>query len=560
MNKILINGYALQLLIAFLLAFLTSIEHSQSSTFALSRTSECKIDMSDAIESGDSNKFLKFLSENQIESGPFTLCIQGPGGSYSELAPLIDKFFELNVSTYLRPNTVCYSACALLFMAGSYSESSGETIRLPSRRMDVTAKLGFHAPYLDAKDLAVPPDKINIVYSLGVQAVASLLKRNEDGIFPTTLIVELLSKGPNEVILVDNIQKAGRWKISLSGYKMPPSIDLSYILQSCYAVSNWVDIISSTAPYSPEDETIGSSDAQAIDKEAAALEVGKSLFITKYNNTTRFRITTGFGGEASYACIVNIYRANRKFRIKAEYASIDQDEGTSAQSFDKSASDSANEQDSFWSDVIFNPDWIGYDGRTKLATVSGSNSGAPPNFNRQILNLLPPTSTPDKPKSTNMSQEQENSAFTILPNTDLDGEQITRIPANNMMKCRDLCSINAKCESFTFDKWNGVCFLKNQTRNTFVQAKTISGRRSNLPPTVASTSPIQFSRYHNKSFYDKPYKQGSSRTFDECQRVCRFDNICIALSYKESSETCFLFDNVNAYQDGFGIESAAKRQ
>jgi hypothetical protein len=544
------------ILFALFMTLFFCIPHARSSTLSLSNRPECRIVMSGAIEAGDSGKFSKFVSDNSLSQSPLTVCLEGPGGDYSELAPFIDVFFGMNVSTYVRANTSCFSACALLFMAGSYSESPGETTRLPSRRMDVTANLGFHAPYLDAKDLAVPPDKINFVYSLGVQAVASLLKRNEDGIFPTTLIVELLSKGPNEVILVDTVEKAGRWKISLAGYKMPNSIDLTYILNGCYAVSGWVDAISSTAP--ALSDAIVDAAAANTEKEAAELELGKTLFVSQYQNTTRFRITTGFGGEASYDCVVNIYRTARKFRIKVEYASLEKDDGTTAQAFNETATNASDDEDSFWSDVIFHPDWVGFEAQSKLPALSGTRDANAPPYANRIMSLM--AQKPAPAAVTTQPRSFSAPTFTMIPNADLDGDLVARMPGSDVTSCANACTNNAACEAFTFDKWNGICFMKHDPQNRSLQAKAMSGIKPGIGPVLSKTTAIQLSRYHNKVFLDQFYKRGMTHNFDECQNSCEKDSKCVALSYKTETRLCALFETVNAYQDGPGVESAAKRQ
>jgi hypothetical protein len=102
----------------------------------------------------------------------------------------------------IEPNAICYSACALIFMAGNWTF---EGQYFPDRILHVTGQLGFHAPYIKG----VPQKTycsldLEAAYKASIQGIRNLMKlgqehRVSNDFMPKTLIVAMLDKGPNEL-------------------------------------------------------------------------------------------------------------------------------------------------------------------------------------------------------------------------------------------------------------------------------------------------------------------------------------------------------------------------
>lgn len=242
-------------------------------THSGSRT--CAYSLSGDIAPGD----LESLAESGIKAGE-TLCLDSRGGAFGVGLDIAEWLVSRNIETVLVADAKCYSACALIFMGGS----DWEEIFLPRRRMDLSAKLGFHAPYLVLPDVNFTSQDIGQAYGIGLRAVARMMKLGEDrggeGFIANKVILELLSRGPSELYYVDNILKANELGIALDG--VPKSM--------------WTERDGCNA-------CIVKNEGRAVEgvceHRAAVSKIGKS--------TTQF-IFDGFAGEGAYSCAIRTER------------------------------------------------------------------------------------------------------------------------------------------------------------------------------------------------------------------------------------------------------------
>jgi hypothetical protein len=77
-----------------------------------------------------------------------TLSMSGPGGLVAPTLKLGRALRTKGVTTVVEAGKKCYSACALLFLAGRARIFNDEPLGFPS----VFAEVGFHAPYIMSKD------------------------------------------------------------------------------------------------------------------------------------------------------------------------------------------------------------------------------------------------------------------------------------------------------------------------------------------------------------------------------------------------------------------------
>ena len=240
----------------------------------------CQIEIVGEIESGDTETLALVLQEAST-NGVLTLCLNSPGGEYFEALKMIKLILDRDssIGTLLPDGAQCYSACALLFLAGHYERKNGVE---PLRRLSVSAKLGFHSPYINPGATVSDPALLARAHQAGIQAIGELLSLSRDNLYPESLLIEVLSKGPTEFFNIDTIDKAGKWSIDLVGFKRPQKLDSRMVFQACANAMDW------TAP----------GFSQSNDEMASPLQFRNGLARVQFG---------GFGDEALWTCVADVY-------------------------------------------------------------------------------------------------------------------------------------------------------------------------------------------------------------------------------------------------------------
>lgn len=158
-----------------------------------------------------------------------------------------------NVGTVIEADKGCYSACALVFMAGN---RTGPLYRFPERYLHVKGKLGFHAPFLDGLPKGqYDRDTVLNAFRSAQRGTDQLIEAfsvpaGGTNSVPTSpwvhqsLFKLLLSQDPESFLLIDTIDKAGRWGISLYGYRQPEvtkTIDFEALKRACWNMRSWMN-------------------------------------------------------------------------------------------------------------------------------------------------------------------------------------------------------------------------------------------------------------------------------------------------------------------------------
>jgi hypothetical protein len=160
------------------------------------------------------------------------LCFDSPGGDFVEGMKIANLVLG-TTPTSLEPNKQCLSACAFIFMAGTLN---GSNVNQPDRGMHVSAKLGFHAPFLDSRWL--PPTGYSATDIVDAHRSARLAAQRLIDVFvrashhtfafqkdlwiKPSLLRAALAKDADEFFYVDTIGKAGNFAIELLGVGAPP--------------------------------------------------------------------------------------------------------------------------------------------------------------------------------------------------------------------------------------------------------------------------------------------------------------------------------------------------
>ncbi len=201
---------------------------------------QCNIRFDGTIQTGDAQKLRKLLPDDRAYSGvPPVLCLNSPGGSYEEGLKIAKFLLAANVSTGIERGAHCFSACAIIFMAGN---TQIEGFLLRRRRLHVLGTLGFHAPYVRPGQATYTSEQLQTMYQEGLRAIGRLIAlepgHRNDEFFPKQLIVEMLKHGPDDAFLVDTVGKAIEFSIEVAGVREPRNFDEISVQMLCNVCDN----------------------------------------------------------------------------------------------------------------------------------------------------------------------------------------------------------------------------------------------------------------------------------------------------------------------------------
>ncbi|EAQ29847.1 hypothetical protein NAP1_03705 [Erythrobacter sp. NAP1] len=146
------------------------------------------------------------------------------GGSANQAAMIAEFVSQNHLTTIIESGSVCYSACAFIFMAGRM-DGGGEGPGGVNRLLHINGRLGFHAPFL-----AYSPSKkrspykgtyggVANAYNSGLRQIGQMLAGPYPSStrWPSSLVGEMLLTPPDRLREVTTVDDAGRWEIELIG-------------------------------------------------------------------------------------------------------------------------------------------------------------------------------------------------------------------------------------------------------------------------------------------------------------------------------------------------------
>jgi hypothetical protein len=153
--------------------------------------------------------------------------LSSQGGSWNAGVELAELFRERLVSTAVRGEDECYSACAIAFLGGHFRV---DTMPVPSRNLSQHAKLGFHAPYLTLKEEQYARRDVNDAYAASLKAITTVLREN--GVFGLSndQIIRIFLTKPDDLVMVATASDLLEYNIGLLGVRslrVTPSYEAS---------------------------------------------------------------------------------------------------------------------------------------------------------------------------------------------------------------------------------------------------------------------------------------------------------------------------------------------
>jgi hypothetical protein len=188
----------------------------------------CNIHLQGDITAGDAERLFSALDEalSTRDEMPSVfsriVCLDSPGGSLIEAIQIAEEiWFNSRALTYIPADAVCHSACALIFMSGSYMAGVGQGILVYSRSMHPDASLAFHRPSIRLPTRNMQVEELSEIFDLGIETMRRLgyltgrSMRRERFLNPY-LLESIYSTDSTELFFVDSVERAFLSHIGIS--------------------------------------------------------------------------------------------------------------------------------------------------------------------------------------------------------------------------------------------------------------------------------------------------------------------------------------------------------
>ncbi len=198
---------------------------------------ECNVLLNGVVEVGDLERLQSVLDQQsgrRLDDVP-RLCLNSPGGDYREGLRVARYLMEKSIGTAVAEDAECYSACAVIFMGGTFPWK-GEL----NRYLHVRGILAFHAPYIPGTTgegkVLVEADQIRLAFSEGIRSMSEFMRLgvgNDVKRITPELMSEMMAQGPDAFYNVDTIGKVIRFRIHLYGLDREVAVDEPGMCNAC---------------------------------------------------------------------------------------------------------------------------------------------------------------------------------------------------------------------------------------------------------------------------------------------------------------------------------------
>jgi hypothetical protein len=190
------------------------------------------------VKIGDSDQLRAILDGHKYDYA--RLHLHSDGGEFRESLKVAAIVYQYGITTSIDEDKECYSACAVIFMAGR--ELGYEGPASTSRYLNISGQLGFHAPFLllDCQAASTcAPDRE--VYRDAMLDISNLLLGSTSLKWPPSLVGEMLRTPPEDALSIKTVDQAGRWYIDLFGYAVDSKPTTKRLTISCLNAFRWAD-------------------------------------------------------------------------------------------------------------------------------------------------------------------------------------------------------------------------------------------------------------------------------------------------------------------------------
>lgn len=462
----------------------------------------CKFLMEGVIRKGDLQKLEAVLDSRKIVTYPppnnyfpDRLCLNSPGGSLVEAVKMAN-LLKGRGGTAIRSGDRCESACAIIFMAGSFALETGEEIAT-DRVMHPLAKLGFHTPFLQVEDGQYSKESVEKAYYVATRSLGQLFELSSLIDMPATLLTEMLNTPQNDMMYVDKVWQATRWDIAIAPAKKPPELNRKTLVDACNNV------------FERDVEVFLDTKGRVITYDERALWEG--IGEPKISRDNQFLSVefSGFGYLLSGdLCHISFPKDINRFELITSTMPL--------------VSAGISTQGAFPTRPT-----ILFPGQMKISDLNPTN-----------LDLISLNANPIR--------ELQTLSMIEFKGYDLAGGDILVERGINQSRCEKRCKQNGECDAFTYDRWNKICILKNTEKSMrilYLQPKTNSSIIEESADTIVnSKADVTFKRRDGRYFPSGSYLSVNLYSRDQCQFNCSAENKCHAYDFNLSTKLCQMYN------------------
>lgn len=211
------------------------------------------IRLSGPFRQGDTEAMRELLTglKRQSKASPdemlATVELSSLGGDLNEGLKVGYLFRDYNVATVVRKKDICLSACALAFLGGTAANgAAGPSERVPSHRLEIGAKLGFHAFYLNPNSAEAltaddPVQGRRQGFSEARAATAAVMIYAANlGIDPR-FVASMMTKAQDEFVYTNTAQDFLTLKVCPIGLARPAIDPVEQAINICNHSTGWAD-------------------------------------------------------------------------------------------------------------------------------------------------------------------------------------------------------------------------------------------------------------------------------------------------------------------------------
>lgn len=526
------NRHALiRLCLAAVLAAGAVLAHRDAAAGTLepSQRKGCDHDFSGPIESGDYDRI------KDLGGGPDqwpTICLDSPGGKLTEATRMFRHIWAENIATAVMPGDSCLSACAIVFLGGSYSTGSDVTYQF-DRTLYPGGRLGFHSPSLE-----LPPggsyssEEVNTAFEGALLAARLIYEINQtvdrgNRAMSDHLYYQILATPPKQMKFIETVADAVLSDIFLA----EPSVEnFSYVDPQTLTDADMINVcrnylVSTELKESFLKPTIIAEESYArLDPGSEDDPVAPRVVHANIEDTERF--------------VVGPFAAATKY-------------------FDYHCAIS------YWEDEVFDQD--GNAGKESSFSVSLLESQTFPDIHamsgeqweaRQSRRVEPyyrlDPKTPISGVAAAITAGRAASSvplrFRTLKNRDIRGLDIASRKGIGAEGCQIFCTRTPGCDTAVHDRWNDFCFAKRydgMAAATFSARSDVLTRVARSIPDAANQASLAFGRRAGRAFVGESYETFDDVSQGDCESFCREDARCAG--YNSAGRSCRLFETTRTH-------------
>lgn len=184
-------------------------------------------DLSGPIESGD----LERLRALAPPDGQSIISFDSNGGDFQAGLALARYLHEKSIGTIVEDGRKCLSACAIAFLGGT--ALGEESSLLPARSIAPTARLGFHAPFLNVGQGQYGEEQIEGSYDKAVRTIVDVVQTAEVFQVDASDAAELMRPQRQDMTYLDSADELGTYFVAPQGLEMPEHLTPTMVAAMC---------------------------------------------------------------------------------------------------------------------------------------------------------------------------------------------------------------------------------------------------------------------------------------------------------------------------------------